>query len=74
VSDEEVARARREPPADTRALARGRAIREAVRGAKGGGATWHRVRVGRFDWRWFLDPLEPAPRRLLPGRGAGEGA
>jgi proteasome accessory factor A len=68
VSDAEVARARREPPGDTRARGRGRAIREAVSGALGGAATWHRVRVGRFDWRWLPDPLEPAARRLSSPR------
>jgi len=73
VSDAEVERARREPPSDTRALPRGRAIREAVRRSCGGAATWHRVRVGRFDWRWLPDPLEPAPRRLAaaPPRAPG---
>lgn len=63
VSDAEVERARREPPDDTRARARGRAIREAARAGKGGAATWHRVRIGRFDWRWFLDPLDPGKKR-----------
>jgi proteasome accessory factor A len=56
-----VARARREPPADTRARARGRAIREAARAGRSGAATWHRVRAGLFDWRWFPDPLDPGP-------------
>lgn len=58
VSDAEVDRARREPPGDTRARARGLAIREAAHAAKGGAATWHRVRIGRFDWRWLPDPLD----------------
>lgn len=51
-------------PRETRAWGRGEAIREA--GDDGGAATWHRVRVGhpgRFDWRFFLDPLRGgAPR------------
>jgi hypothetical protein len=66
-SEGAVERARHEPPADTRALPRGRAIREAVDAARSGGATWHRVRIGAFDWRWFLDPLAaeaPAAGRL----------
>jgi hypothetical protein len=61
VEGEAVARARREPPADTRARARGRAIREVAQGGRSGAATWHRVRAGVFDWRWFLDPLDPGP-------------
>jgi Pup amidohydrolase len=52
-----VERARREPPPDTRAFPRGRAIRAAVRSGQAGGASWHRVRIGVLDWRWFLDPL-----------------
>ncbi len=58
-SDEEVERALREPPADTRAHGRGRAIREARARSLSGGATWHRVRVGTCHWRWFTDPLAP---------------
>jgi proteasome accessory factor A len=58
---EAVARARREPPSDTRARARGRAIREVAQGGRSGAATWHRVRAGLFDWRWFRDPLDPGP-------------
>jgi proteasome accessory factor A len=53
-----------QPPPDTRAHARGQAIREAHARALSGGATWHRVRLGRFDWRWYPDPLDP-------GGGAG---
>jgi hypothetical protein len=60
VDDAAVAWARREPPADTRAFARGRAIRDASRRARSGGATWHRVRVGVFGWRFFPDPLDPS--------------
>ena len=56
-SDAEVARARRQAPADTRAGPRGRAIREARRRGQGGAATWHRVRLGALDWRFFPDPL-----------------
>src|SRR4029450_10414541 len=60
VSAAEVARARLQPPADTRAFARGRAIREARQRDLRGGATWHRVRLGAWDWRFFLDPLSPS--------------
>jgi len=59
VAPEQVDRARLRPPDDTRAHARGRAIREAHSRSVSGGATWHRVRLGRFDWRWFPDPLDP---------------
>jgi proteasome accessory factor A len=55
----EVARARQEPPRDTRAHSRGRAIQEAHTRRLSGAATWHRVRTGAFGWRFFLDPLEP---------------
>jgi hypothetical protein len=77
-SDAEVARARREAPADTRAGPRGRAIREARRRGRGGAATWHRVRLGALEWRFFPDPLRgddvppvtPAlPRRYGPPAG-----
>jgi proteasome accessory factor A len=53
-----VERARGEPPPDTRARARGAAIRDAHRQALSGGAAWHRVRIGKFGWRWFRDPLD----------------
>ncbi|MGI9430987.1 MAG: proteasome accessory factor PafA2 family protein [Myxococcota bacterium] len=53
----QVEAARREAPTDTRAHARGRAIRDAARRGKSGGATWHRVRIAPFDWRFFPDPL-----------------
>jgi hypothetical protein len=56
---ESVRRARHEPPADTRAHARGRAIQWAHQNALSGGAAWHRVRIGKFGWRFFLDPLDP---------------
>ena len=59
VEREQVDRALRQPPSDTRAHARGGAIREAHARAVSGGATWHRVRLGRFDWRWYPDPLDP---------------
>jgi proteasome accessory factor A len=62
VAEADVERARREPPADTRAHGRGRAIREAHRRSLPGGATWHRVRLGALDWRWFPDPLRPGGR------------
>ncbi len=52
----DVAAARTDPPADTRARARGQGIREAA-ALGAGAATWHRVRVGWLDWRFFLDPL-----------------
>jgi proteasome accessory factor A len=55
----EVRRARREPPEDTRAWARGRAIRWAHMHARSGGVSWHRARLGKFEWRWFTDPLDP---------------
>jgi proteasome accessory factor A len=67
VSDSEVTRALREPPPDTRALPRGRAIREAAGRSLAGGATWHRVRLGRLDWRWFPDPLCAEDRRRAGG-------
>ena len=59
VSDADVAAARRDPPADTRAFARGREIRDACLAGRAGGATWHRSRVGLTRWRWFAEPLEP---------------
>jgi hypothetical protein len=55
----EVAAARHSPPPDTRARARGEAIRDACERALPGGAAWHRVRLGVFDWRFFHDPLDP---------------
>jgi hypothetical protein len=54
-----VAAARRHAPHDTRARARGEAIRWACDHALSGGAAWHRVRLGKRDWRWFHDPLDP---------------
>ena len=48
-----------EPPGDTRAWARGQAIKRAHAHARSGGVAWHRVRLGKFDWRWFPDPLDP---------------
>jgi proteasome accessory factor A len=60
ISDpEQVRRARTEPPGDTRAWARGHAIKWAQSQARSGGVAWHRVRLGKFDWRWFKDPLDP---------------
>lgn len=61
VERRQVDRALLRPPSDTRAHARGRAIREAHDISASGGATWHRVRLGRFDWRWYPDPLDPGP-------------
>jgi proteasome accessory factor A len=57
VDESAVARARLEPPRDTRAWARGEAIRTAHRQALSGGAAWHRVRIGKLGWRFFHDPL-----------------
>jgi proteasome accessory factor A len=56
-----VEQARTEPPPDTRAWARGGAIKWAHARAIGGGVAWHRVRLGKFDWRFFRDPLDPGP-------------
>jgi len=58
VERSQVDRALLRPPSDTRAYARGRAIREAHTRSVSGGATWHRVRLGWLDWRWYPDPLE----------------
>ncbi len=55
----EVEQARTEPPADTRAWARGQAIKWAHAHALSGAAAWHRVRLGKTGWRWFRDPLDP---------------
>ena len=55
---ERVTRARTSPPDDTRAWARGRAIKWAHAQAVSGRAGWHRVRIGKFDWRFFPDPLD----------------
>jgi proteasome accessory factor A len=60
VSDAAVERALRQPPEDTRACGRGGAIREACLANRSGGATWHRVRIGRRHWRFYADPLAPA--------------
>jgi hypothetical protein len=54
-----VALAATEPPEDTRAWARGQAIKWAHAHARNGGVAWHRVRLGKFDWRFFADPLDP---------------
>jgi proteasome accessory factor A len=56
---ERVERAYTEPPVDTRAWARGQAIKWAHARAISGGVAWHRVRVGKFGWRWLRDPLDP---------------
>jgi len=61
----EVERAQRTPPADTRARARGEAIRAACEQALSGGAAWHRVRLGKLHWRFFPDPLDSG--RADPG-------
>ncbi len=57
--DAAIERARPEPPADTRAWARGQAIKFACAHARDGGVAWHRVRLGKLDWRWLRDPLDP---------------
>ncbi len=57
-ADEDVEYALTRPPNDTRAWARGEAIRLAHQQARSGGAAWHRVRVGKWGWRWFRDPLD----------------
>jgi proteasome accessory factor A len=64
--DEAIAKARREPPADTRAAARGRAIRDAHALRLSGGVSWHRARIGRFTWRFFTDPLSPEDTLRIP--------
>jgi proteasome accessory factor A len=64
--DEAIAKARREPPADTRAAARGRAIRDAHALRLSGGVSWHRARIGRFTWRFFTDPLSPDDTLRIP--------
>ncbi len=56
---EAVARAITEPPEGTRARARGHAIKWAHAQARSGAAAWHRVRIGKLDWRFFRDPLDP---------------
>jgi proteasome accessory factor A len=67
---ERVRRARTEPPGDTRAWARGQAIKWAQSHARSGGVAWHRVRLGKFDWRWFMDPLDPQRRQSASGDGS----
>ncbi len=66
---EAVSAARHDPPPDTRARARGAAIRAAHLQARSGGAAWHRVRIGKLDWRWFSDPLDSGQSRLPARRG-----
>ncbi|MCP3986041.1 MAG: hypothetical protein GY723_16790 [bacterium] len=68
VAPEEVARAHTHPPRDTRAHARGLSIREALEASVPGAATWHRVRVGLWDWRWLPDPLGSGPGLNFFGR------
>jgi len=67
-SDEGVQTALQEPPADTRACARGAAIRSAHASALSGAAAWHRVRIGKFGWHFFSDPLDPEPSTRSQGR------
>jgi proteasome accessory factor A len=60
LSDPEAVRAaRREPPSDTRAWARGQAIKWAHAHAEPGSAAWDRVRLGKRGVRTFADPLDP---------------
>ncbi|MFQ5696669.1 MAG: proteasome accessory factor PafA2 family protein [Myxococcota bacterium] len=61
---ERVRRARVEPPSDTRAWRRGRAIQWACAQALPGSVAWHRIRVGKLGWQFFRDPLDP-------GQGSG---
>lgn len=68
VDAEAVARARQHPPLDTRAHARGLAIREAMAASVPGAATWHRVRVGWLGWHWLPDPLDSGPGLSFFGR------
>ncbi len=67
-SADQIERAHRAPPADTRAHARGLAIGAALAAPIPGAATWHRVRIGLTDWRWLPDPLDPGPGLGLFGR------
>ena len=71
LSDPERVRwARTEPPGDTRAWARGQAIKWAQSHARSGGVAWHRVRLGKFDWRWFMDPLDSQRTQAGPADGS----
>jgi proteasome accessory factor A len=54
----EVTRARTEPPSDTRAFARGQAIKFAHANAVSGRAAWDRVRVGKLGHKYLRDPLD----------------
>jgi proteasome accessory factor A len=54
-----VSRARSEPPADTRAAARGRAIRWAAERGVRGSASWERVRLAGHGSLDLADPLDP---------------
>ena len=63
---EEVLRARTEPPADTRAFARGQAIKFAHANAVSGRAAWDRVRVGKLGFRYMGDPLDPGANNPPP--------
>lgn len=55
---EAVLRARTEPPADTRAFARGQAIKFAHANALSGRVAWDRVRVGKLGRTRLHDPLD----------------
>ncbi len=65
-SPEQVETARTEPPADTRAFARGQAIKFAHANAVSGRAAWDRVRVGKLGYRYMGDPLDPGANNLPP--------
>ena len=69
----QVALARTDPPDDTRAWARGQAIKWASAHARSGGVAWHRVWLGKFDWRWFTDPMDPRRDRTDRARDVGGG-
>ena len=57
-----VERARTDPPADTRAFARGQAIKFAHANALSGRAAWDRVRVGKLGRKNLRDPLDNGSR------------
>jgi proteasome accessory factor A len=73
VERSQIDRALLHAPSDTRAHARSQAIREAHARSVSGGATWHRVRLGRFDWRWYRDPLDPGVSSPISGQTPSHG-
>ncbi len=64
---EQVARARSDPPPDTRAFARGQAIKFAHANAVSGRAAWDRVRVGKLGHKYLRDPLDNGSDQNGPG-------